>query len=68
MWATWIIARLGGWKNYNSKRPPAPIVLKKGLDKFTAIYQGVKTLIKCVLTAAKEEQEEDTIIVLKIPL
>ncbi len=39
-WATWIIARLGGWKNYNSKRPPGPIVLKKGLDKFTAIYQG----------------------------
>ncbi len=39
-WATWIIGRLGGWKNYNSKRPPGPIILKKGLDKFTAIYQG----------------------------
>jgi hypothetical protein len=39
-WATWIIARLGGWKNYNSKRPPGPIVLKRGLDKFTAMYQG----------------------------
>jgi hypothetical protein len=41
-WATWIIARLGGWKNYNSKRPPGPILLKKGLDKFTAIYHGWK--------------------------
>ncbi|MEI6950854.1 IS4 family transposase [Paraflavisolibacter sp. H34] len=41
-WATWIIARLGGWKNYNSKRPPGPIVLKKGLDKFMAIYEGWK--------------------------
>jgi len=41
-WGTWIIARLGGWKNYNSKRPPGPIILKKGLDKFTAMYQGWK--------------------------
>jgi len=41
-WGTWIIARLGGWKNYNSKRPPGPIILKKGLDKFMAIYQGWK--------------------------
>lgn len=39
-WATWIIARLGGWKNYNSKRPPGPIILKKGLDRFSNIYQG----------------------------
>src|SRR5665213_55717 len=39
-WATWIIARLGGWKNYNSKRPPGPIILKKGLDRFANIYQG----------------------------
>lgn len=41
-WATWIIARLGGWKNYNSKRPPGPIILKTGLDKFNAIFQGWK--------------------------
>ncbi len=39
-WATWIIARLGGWKNYNSKRPPGPIILKKGVDRFANIYQG----------------------------
>jgi hypothetical protein len=41
-WATWIIARLGGWKGYNSKQPPGPIVLKRGLDKFASIYQGWK--------------------------
>lgn len=39
-WTTWIVARLGGWKNYNSKRPPGPIILKKGLDKFMSIYEG----------------------------
>lgn len=39
-WASWVIARLGGWKNYNSKRPPGPIILKRGLDKFVTIYEG----------------------------
>ena len=39
-WATWIIARLGGWKNYDSKRPPGPIILKRGLSKFASIYEG----------------------------
>ena len=39
-WATWIIARLGGWKNYNSKRPPGPITLKKGMDRFNNIFHG----------------------------
>lgn len=51
-WATWIIARLGGWKNYNSKRPPGPIVLKKGLDKFTAIYQGWQLATKFKLNVS----------------
>lgn len=41
-WATWIIARLGGWKNYDGKRPPGPIILKKGLDKFNAMLEGWK--------------------------
>ena len=41
-WATWIIGRLGGWKNGNSKRPPGPILLKKGLDKFNAMFEGWK--------------------------
>jgi len=39
-WATWIIARLGGWKGYKSQRKPGPIVLQKGLVKFYHIYQG----------------------------
>lgn len=44
-WATWIVARLGGWKNYNSKRPPGPIILKRGLDKFASTYDGWKLAI-----------------------
>jgi hypothetical protein len=39
-WATWVVARLGGWKDYNHVRPPGPIVLKRGLEKFGDIYQG----------------------------
>jgi hypothetical protein len=39
-WATWIIARLGGWKGYDSQRPPGIILLKRGLDKFSSIFFG----------------------------
>lgn len=39
-WATWVIARLGGWKGYTSQRKPGPIVLQKGLAKFYQIYHG----------------------------
>jgi hypothetical protein len=39
-WAKWIIARLGGWKAYQCEKPPGPITLKRGLDKFTQIFNG----------------------------
>jgi len=39
-WATWIIARLGGWKGYKSQRKPGPIVLQKGLSKFYNMFEG----------------------------
>ncbi|MEJ7830891.1 MAG: IS4 family transposase [Segetibacter sp.] len=39
-WATWIIARLGGWKGYTSSRKPGPIIFQKGLIKFYHMYQG----------------------------
>ena len=39
-WATWIIARLGGWKGYSSQRKPGPIVLHKGLAKFYNMHEG----------------------------
>lgn len=40
-WATWIIGRLGRWKGYDSQGPPGVICLKKGLDRFNAIIEGI---------------------------
>ena len=39
-WATWIIARLGGWKGYTSQRKPGPILLHRGLTKFYNLFEG----------------------------
>jgi hypothetical protein len=39
-WASWTIARLGGWKGYRSQSPPGPITMKKGLDIFFQQYEG----------------------------
>lgn len=40
-WASWIIARLGGWKEFYAKnRPPGNKTLKLGLDKFESIMLG----------------------------
>lgn len=41
-WACWIIARLGGWKGNQKQRPPGPILIKEGLEKFEMIFQGWK--------------------------
>lgn len=38
--ATWIIARLGGWKGYGSESPPGPITIHRGLREFASIYRG----------------------------
>src|SRR3970282_2071343 len=36
----WTIARLGGWKGYQSERPPGITTLWIGLQKFNAIKIG----------------------------
>ena len=44
-WATWIIARLGGWSAYRSQRPPGMPTLVHGLRRFEAIFMGWKTAL-----------------------
>ena len=39
-WASWIIARVGGWKGYASQRPPGPITFFKGLYNFNLLFEG----------------------------
>lgn len=40
-WAAWVIGRLGAWKGYESQGPPGVICLKKGMDRFNAILEGI---------------------------
>lgn len=39
-WASWVIAKLGGWDGYRSSRPPGAITLRNGLQQFNAIAYG----------------------------
>lgn len=39
-WATWLIARLGGWSGYRSQKPPGLATLTHGLRKFESIFRG----------------------------
>lgn len=39
-WATWVIARLGGWKGSAKERPPGPITMLRGLQRYDAIAEG----------------------------
>ena len=39
-WATWIVAKLGGWDGYPKSRPPGPITLRNGYERFKAIAEG----------------------------
>ena len=39
-WASWIIARLGGWNGRPKARPPGPITFKHGLDTLQNMARG----------------------------
>ena len=39
-WASWLIARLGGWKGYRSESPPGPITLLRGIQRLAGICDG----------------------------
>lgn len=45
-YAVWSIARLGGWKGYNSQARPGPSTMIEGLKKFYQIYEGYSLLLK----------------------
>lgn len=39
-WASWIIARQGGWNGYASESPPGPITMRRGLERFSETFYG----------------------------
>jgi hypothetical protein len=39
-WASWLIARLGGWMGYASEAKPGPITMLHGLQRFDSMVQG----------------------------
>jgi hypothetical protein len=39
-WASWCVARLGGWTGYAKERPPGPVTFARGLRRFHAIAEG----------------------------
>ncbi len=39
-WAAWVIGKLGGWDGYPRSRPPGPITMRHGLQRFLAITEG----------------------------
>lgn len=39
-WASWIIARLGGWSGYESDSKAGPITMRHGLKKFENTLKG----------------------------
>jgi hypothetical protein len=46
-WASWIIARLGGWKGYKSESPPGPITMLRGLKRFQSLLEGYQLADLC---------------------
>jgi hypothetical protein len=57
-WASWVIARLGGWKGYKSQSPPGPITMLNGLDKFFQQYSGWKCAIEFMKLQEKDVYRE----------
>jgi hypothetical protein len=41
-WASWTIARLGGWFGYPREAKPGPITMQHGLQRFDGMVQGWK--------------------------
>jgi len=43
-WGAWTIARMGGWKGYESQRPPGVLTFFEGLKRFNNMLQGREAL------------------------
>jgi hypothetical protein len=41
-WASWIIARLGSWSGAYNAKPPGPITMHRGLQRFHDIAHGLR--------------------------
>ncbi len=39
-WASWLIARLGGWSGYASQHSPGIVTLLNGLKPFETLFEG----------------------------
>lgn len=39
-WASWYMARLGGWSGYQSQAPPGIATMLRGLQQFESIFTG----------------------------
>lgn len=46
-WGAWIIARLGGWKGYQSESAPGPITMLRGLRRFETLLEGYQLTEMC---------------------
>lgn len=47
-YASWVVARLGGWSGYASERPPGPITITRGLTRFFDILTGYVSAVRLV--------------------
>jgi hypothetical protein len=41
-WASWTIARLGGWTGYDSDKSIGPITMRDGLERFNGLVDGYR--------------------------
>jgi len=55
-WASWGIARIGGWSGYISQGPPGYITLKNGLDRF---YDKADSFIMVLKYLEKKDVYKD---------